>query len=325
MAMAPMFYVLSSDYLRLLLHPVIYYSNSGAWPHSYTIHDIGAHYPNATGHDDGEAQKMPVEESGNLLALMYMYELASGDTDYKSQFLDMLETYAAYLVDNGLYPDRQYSTDDGAGEAANQTGLAVKAAIGLNAYGVMTNQPKYCDIGRHFAEVLYNRTLGTDPERTRFTMFQREADTWSLQFNLYLDILLKLNTFPTGAYRMQTEFYPTVRKEAGVPLDSRDSWAKTDWMVFAAATAMAPGVTNESVRDIFINDIHAYMSNGKNDAPFSDKFWTESKLGLDRKQHDIGSYDGYRARPVVGGHFALLALNGPDQWQGNGQLRTRQL
>ena len=37
---------------------------------------------------------MPVEESGNLLALMYMYELASSDTDYKNQFLDILKTYA---------------------------------------------------------------------------------------------------------------------------------------------------------------------------------------------------------------------------------------
>jgi hypothetical protein len=120
MPMAPIFYVLSPDYLRLLLHPVVYYSNTGAWPHNYTIHDIGAHYPNATGHDDGEAQKMPVEESGNLLALMYMYELASGDRDYKNQFLDMLKTYADYLVENGLYPNRQFSTDDGAGEAANR-------------------------------------------------------------------------------------------------------------------------------------------------------------------------------------------------------------
>jgi hypothetical protein len=258
---------------------------------------------------------MPVEESGNLLALMYMYELAPGNTDYKNQFLDILKTYADYLVENGLHPVRQYSTDDGAGEAANQTGLAVKSAIGLNAYGVMTNQSNYCDIGRHFADVLYNQTLGTDPERTRFTMFQGQGETWSLQFNLYLDVLLKLNTFSAEAYNMQTNFYPTVRKEAGVPLDSRDSWAKTDWMVFAAATAMAPGATNEGVRDMFIDDIHAYMSNGKNNVPFSDKFWTESKLGLDGKQHEIGTYDGYRARPVAGGHFALLALEGTNQWR----------
>jgi hypothetical protein len=319
MPMVPIFYVLSPDYIRLLLHPVIYYSNSSLWPHNYTIHDIGAHYPNATGHDDGEAQKMPVEESGNLLALMYMYDLASGDTHYKKPVLDILKTYADYLVEDGWYPVKQYSTDDGAGEAANQTGLAVKSAIALNVYGVMTNQPKYCDIGHHFADVLYNQTLGTDSDRTRFTMFQGEGETWSLQFNLYLDVLLKLNTFPTEAYRMQTDCYPTVRKEAGVPLDSRDSWAKTDWMMFAAATAMAPGVANESVRDMFIDDIHAYISNGKNDVPFSDKFWTETKLGLDGKQHGIGSYDGYRARPVAGGHFALLALEGANQWRGGGR------
>jgi hypothetical protein len=316
MPMAPVFYVLSPEYIKLLLHPVLYYLHSGAWPHNYTIHDMGVHYPNATGHDDGEAQKMPIEESGNLLALLYMYELASGDTEYKNEFLETLQIFADYLVENGLHPVKQFSTDDGAGEAANQTGLAVKSAIALNAYGIMTNQPRYSDIGRHFADILYNQTEGTDPARTRFTMFQGEGDTWSLQFNLYLDVLLKLNTFPTEAYRMQTDFYPTVRKEAGVPLDSRDSWAKTDWMVFAAATAMAPGVTDEGVRDMFINDIHAYISNGKNDAPFSDKFWTESKLGLDGKEHEIGSYDGYRARPVAGGHFALLALEGANQWQG---------
>jgi hypothetical protein len=316
MPMAPIFYVLSPEYIKLLLHPVLYYLHSGAWPHNYTIHDMGAHYPNATGHDDGEAQKMPIEESGNLLALLYMYELASGDTEYKNEFLETLQIFADYLVENGLHPVKQFSTDDGAGEAANQTGLAVKSAIALNAYGIMTNQPRYSDIGRHFADILYNQTEGTDPARTRFTMFQDEGDTWSLQFNLYLDVLLKLNTFPTEAYRMQTDFYPTIRKEAGVPLDSRDSWAKTDWMVFAAATAMAPGVSDEGVRDMFINDIHAYISNGKNDAPFSDKFWTESKLGLDGKEHEIGSYDGYRARPVAGGHFALLALEGANQWQG---------
>ena len=319
MPMAPIFYVLCPDYLRLLLHPVIYYLHSGAWPNNYTIHDMGSHYPHATGDDHWKAEIMPVEESGNLLALMYMYERASGDKDYKNQFIDTLNTYADYLVENGLHPSKQLSTDDGAGEATNQTGLAVKAAIGLNAYGVMTNQRKYSDAGRHFADVLYKDAGGTDPKRTRFTMLQGKDDSWSLQSNLYLDVLLELNTFPTEAYKMQTDFHPTVRKEAGVPLDSRDSWTKTDWMTFAAATAMAPGVGNEGVRDMFIDDIHAYMTNGLNNVPFSDKFWTESKMGRDGKHHDIGTHDGYRARPVVGGHFALLAMSGPDQWQGSGK------
>ena len=91
-------------------------------------------------------------------------------------------------MENGLHLVKQYSTDDGAVKAANQTGLAVKSAIGLNAYGMMTNQPKYCDIGHQLANVLYNQTVGTDPERTRFIIFQGQGDACSLQFDLYLDV-----------------------------------------------------------------------------------------------------------------------------------------
>lgn len=315
--MAPIFYVLSPDYIRLLLSPVLDYLNDGRWPHNYTIHDLGAHFPNATAHDDGEAEPMPIEECGNLLALMYMYERASGDTAYKNRYSGILQTYADYLVENGLYPEDQLSTDDGAGESANQTDLAIKAAIGLNAYGVMTNQRNYSDVGKHFAHMLYEEIAGTDRDRSHFTMFEGDASSWGLQFNLYLDVLLDLHTFPIEAYRMDAAFYPSVRLEAGVPLDSRENWAKTDWMIWSAVVAMAPGVENEGTRDMFVNDVHAYMANGKGDAPFSDKFWVAD--GVDKRgvPHAVGTWDGYRARPVVGGHFALLAIQGANRFPGS--------
>lgn len=316
MPMAPILYVLAPDYIRLALQPVLSYLKSGSWPHDYTIHDMGSHYPNATGHNDGKAEEMPIEECSNLLALVYMYELATGDTEYKTKYLDLLTTYAEYLLNHGLYPAEQLSTDDGAGLAPNQTGLAIKAAIGLNAFGVMTNQRKYVDAGKRFADTLYNKRVGTDPERSHFTLIEGEHDSWSTQFNLYLDVLLKLNTFPTSAYKMQTDFYPSVRRDAGVPLDNRDLWAKTDWMIFAAATAMAPGVDNEGVRDMFVNDVHAFMTNGKVEVPFSDKFWVDTGADGKGARQEAGLHIGYKARPVVGGHFALLALEGPDQFFG---------
>lgn len=34
------------------------------------MHDMGASYPNATGHSDGKDEKMPVEECGNNLIMM---------------------------------------------------------------------------------------------------------------------------------------------------------------------------------------------------------------------------------------------------------------
>ncbi|KAK1057012.1 hypothetical protein LTR74_014471 [Friedmanniomyces endolithicus] len=270
--MAPMLYVLAPGYLRLLLEPILRYLSSGAWPHNYAVHDLGAAYPNATGHKNGRAEKMPVEECGSLLTLIYMYQLATGDKIWAAQYQNLLQGYADYLVSNGLYPTKQLSSDDGLGDIARQTGLAIKAAIALNAYGVMTDQRNYSDIGKRFAKTLYDDKAGTDRNRTHFTCSQGEDRSWGMMYNLYPDVLLNLSTFPAAAYAMQSSYYPTVRMPGGVPLDSLVGFGKTDWMMFAAATATAPGVDNVGVRDMFIDDVHAYMSNGLNAVPFSDKF-----------------------------------------------------
>lgn len=308
--MAPILYLMAPDYLQHLLEPVMRYLATGAWPHNYTVHDIGSAYPNATGHNNGTAEQMPVEECGNLLTLAYMYQLASGDTSWCGQYQTLFQEYADYLVTNGLYPTEQLSTDDGAGSVANQTGLAIKAAIALNAYGTMSGQSNYSTLGRQFATTLYNGSAGTDSGRTHFLLVEGDDSSWGMEFNLYMDVLLNLTTFPAAAYAMQTSYYPCVRLPAGVPLDSRVDWGKTDWMIFAASTAMAPGVGNEGVRDMFIDDVHTFMSNGLNPVPFSDKFFVENNAS------DVqGLRNGYRARPVVGGHFALMALDGPGQIQ----------
>ncbi|KAK4951597.1 hypothetical protein LTR10_010574 [Elasticomyces elasticus] len=307
--MAPMFYVLAPDYLRLLVEPVMRYMASGDWPLGYAIHDLGAAYPNATGHNDGIAEEMPVEECGNILTLAFMYQLATGDKKWAEQYSSLLQLYADYLVENGLYPTQQLSSDDGLGDIANQTELAIKAAIGLNAYGVMTGQTNYSDVGKAFAKTLYDDKDGTDDKRTHFTCYQGEDESWGMAYNLYPDVLLNLSTFPTAAYAMQSSFYPTVRMPGGVPLDDLVDWGKTDWMMFAAATAVAPDVGNEGVRDMFIDDVHAYITNGINAVPFSDKFHLQ-----DNGSFVTGQWNQYLARPVVAGHFALMALDGPSQF-----------
>ncbi|KAK4549818.1 hypothetical protein LTR36_005119 [Oleoguttula mirabilis] len=316
---SPIFYVMAPEYIRLLLEPVMQYLATGDWPQDYTVHDIGSNYPNSTGHNDGNAEQMPVEESGNLLTLAALYYKASGDDAWCNKYQSLFQGYADYLIVNGLYPATQLSTDDGAGEATNQTGLSIKAAVALNAFGVMTHQSNYSEYGEQFATVLYNHSVGVDSGKTHFTLVENADDTWALEFNLYMDVLLGLNTFPTAALAMQTSYYPSVRKPAGVALDSSLDWGKTDWMIFAAATAMAQGVGNEGVRDMFVEDVHSFVSNGLNPIPFSDKYFVENSAG------DVqGEWNGYRNRPVVGGHFALMALDGPAQIQiGAGESHRR--
>lgn len=145
--------------LQLLLQPVMQYLESDSWPHNFTVHDIGSHYPNATGHNNGTAEQMPVEECGNVILLAYMYQITSGNVDWASQYSSIFQLYANYLVINGLYPTAQLSSDDGAGPIANQTGLAIKSAVALNAYGRMTGQSNYSDTGAYPRGCIYSPRL----------------------------------------------------------------------------------------------------------------------------------------------------------------------
>ncbi|MCJ1463316.1 hypothetical protein MMC07_001923 [Pseudocyphellaria aurata] len=294
----PIFYVMNPDYIKFLLEPVLRYLATGRWTQPYVVHDIGSSYPNAIGHDDQKAEAQPVEECANLLILVYTYSLASGDLAWANQYQTLLQRYADYLVNNVLNMPSQLSTDDGSGPLTNQTSLAIKAAVGLTAFGRMYSLPDYTKVGLQYSDALYAQGLGTDAGKTRFVL-QYDGTGYITAYNLFPDILLKLGTFPQAAFDMEAAFYPSVRAEAGVPIDSRTTICNTGWMLFAGASSPGP---NNATRDLFINDIHAFISNGLNTQPFGDVYFvTGSKSGKAVRN---------RARPVVGGHFAPLALQG---------------
>lgn len=54
-------------------------------------------------------------------------------------------------------------------------------------------------------------------------------------------------------------------------------------------------MSDVDVRDLFINAVHAYLADGQNNAPMGDWFDTTS-----------GKAEPFHARPVVGGHLALV-------------------
>lgn len=65
----PFFLYTNPRWLAYLLEPLIEHMLSGQYPNTYAMHDLGTHFPNATGHPDGNDEYMPVEECGNILLM----------------------------------------------------------------------------------------------------------------------------------------------------------------------------------------------------------------------------------------------------------------
>jgi hypothetical protein len=65
----PFFLYTNPKWLGYLLEPLLEHQLSGQYPNDYSMHDLGYHFPNATGHPDGQDEYMPVEECGNMLIM----------------------------------------------------------------------------------------------------------------------------------------------------------------------------------------------------------------------------------------------------------------
>lgn len=105
------------------------------YPNKWSVHDLGASYPVANGHNNGADEAMPVEECGNMLIMALSYAQRTGDHGVLSSTYSLLTQWAGYLVSDSLIPANQISTDDFEGALANQTNLAIKGIVGISAMG----------------------------------------------------------------------------------------------------------------------------------------------------------------------------------------------
>lgn len=327
---SPLFYWLSPEYIRLMIRPIAIYLEIGKWPHEWAVHDLGDRgfqdggYPRAVGHDNGKSESMPLESTGNLLILAYMYYKSTTDRDQANAFAQahkpLFTKYASYLKRHGLMPSEQLSTNDGAGPLELQTNLAIKAAVGLNAYGHMYDDTASQTAARNMSAQIVNKSHGMASDGSHLTLRYGDAHSWSTMFNLFPDVLLSLSTFSPDLIATQTAYYKTLHdaalsrttttggrshggrgSAAGLSIDSRGNYGSSNWMAFAGATS-ADGAKGDVGR-MFIEDIHTYIANRRNRVPLCDRFFVSGPhAGLASP-----GMKSFRARPVVGGHFAFLA------------------
>ncbi|PIL37079.1 hypothetical protein GSI_00771 [Ganoderma sinense ZZ0214-1] len=280
-----------------MLEPLFRYQATGQYPNKWAVHDMGAHYPQAIGHNDGQDEAMQVEESGNMLIMTLSLAQKGRDTSLIQKYFSLLDQWTQYLIADSLIPAEQLSTDDFAGQLANQTNLAIKGIVGIKAMskiaeiaGDSAKAQNYSDIATSYAQQWQNFALSSD--KTHLTLNYGNDASWGLAYNLFADKLLGTNVFPQSIFDLQTQWYSTHALDFGVPLDTRHTYTKSDWEIWTAAL-----VTSDSVRDLFISSVHKYAADGESSQPLGDWYETSN-----------GAVEGFRARPVVGGHLALLIV-----------------
>ncbi|KAI4153197.1 MAG: hypothetical protein L6R39_001628 [Caloplaca ligustica] len=269
----PFFLYANPDLLRYNMEPLYQNQEGGFYPNQYSMHDLGSHYPNATGHVEGNDEYMPVEESGNMILMSYAYYKFTSNTSYLLHHYPKLQQYASYLLSFTLTPGNQLSTDDFAGQLVNQTNLAIKGIVGIAAMAeiaLLCNDPASAANYSSTTSAFYSQweTFAIAPDGTHTLLSYQWRSSYSLLYNIYPALLLNLSVIPASLYEMQSSFYPSVSQVFGVPLDNRHSYTKSDESLWTAATC------SPETRRLFVNGLAYWLNVTSTDRPFTDLFET---------------------------------------------------
>jgi hypothetical protein len=335
---APFFLVFSPALTKAMLVPILDYAASPRWPCDYAPHDLGT-YPHATGQVYGmggkDGDRMPVEESGNMLIILAALAKQEGNANFAKPYWPMLTKWADYLVKEGLDPANQLCSADMFGHLPRNANLALKAIIGIGGYaqlcelaGKPDDAKKYLAIARDYAAKWQELAKGDG----RTILAYGQPNTWAMKHNLIWDRILAgsrrresaptstgLKRAPTdvGGYEQllpdsvgdaEIAWYLKVQKKYGLPVDNRTDTSLIDWALWSIAPARS-----EADFQALFDPIWRYANETPSRVPLSDWFVT-----TDAKQK------GFQARPVVGGIFIKMLAEAPtwQRWAARGANTT---
>ena len=300
---SPMLLYFNTELLKGTLRPIFKFAASEAWPFDFAPHDVGT-YPWLIGQRYGETEngydfdkQMPVEESGNMLIMAANISIIDGNLDFVRPYFPMLGKWVKYLEEYGEDPENQLCTDDFAGHLAHNCNLSLKAIMGLAGYALMLimdgrkqDADRYIRKASEMADSWVERAANPDGS---FRLAFDQPGTFSMKYNIIWDKLWGTHLFAPSV--LYSEFASN-RKHFGtygMPLDSRKTYTKSDWLVWTAA--LAP--TRDEFMEYIAPMIKAY-SVSPSRVPLTDWYDTVTSQMV-----------GFRHRSVQGGLFIKLLEN----------------
>lgn len=323
----PMLLYYNTELAKGLLRPIFAFADRPVWDFDFAPHDLGR-YPYATGQVYGllpenreqeysEAQgmiipfyadfpagsrvydfrmQMPVEECGNMLIMTAAVCRMENSAEFAVPHMPVLKKWVEYLIRFGKDPDEQLCTDDFAGHLRHNVNLAGKAVMGIEAYaqlekmlGETEEYEKFHAIAREYAA--YWEENAAEGDHT--LLAYGSQDSWSLKYNIIWDRFFASGLFSDRVFERETDCYLGRNKAYGVPLDSRKSYTKSDWILWC--TAMTQDMDK---RKRLMEPVVRFLQETGDRVPFSDWYDTET-----------GEYCHFKGRSVQGGIFMPILLD----------------
>ena len=296
---APMYLLYNTELLKGMLRPIFRYAASEAWEYDFAPHDAGQ-YPLVNGQVYGNNElkwQMPVEECGNMIILVSAICKADGEFSFAEENFELLEKWSKYLIKYGKDPEHQLCTDDFAGHLAHNCNLSLKAIMGITGFAdILKNLGKENEaeellaIAKDYADSFIKNAENEDGS---YRLAYDRPGTFSLKYNSVWDKIWKTGLFPESFFKSEIERYKKEALPYGVPLDSREKYTKSDWLIWVASLA-----DNKDDFEFFSSLLWKAYDTMRTRVPMTDWYYT-----------DTSEMVGFRHRTVQGGLFIRLMLD----------------